>query len=243
MKKSLLIIALGLTTIISFSPVQAKEDQTEEKIGFGSGLVIGAFAGGPIGAIVGAVSGAWLGEQVKEADKVDQLNEEIADNQIRLNSLQESLAEQNQYLDQAKILIAEQSAIETKVALNNELMTGLQIDLMFRTNSRKLESGAMEKIAPLVLMLEQFPQLELQLTGHGDILGSDEANREVAHQRTLTVRQSFLSAGIDAQRIHLMNSGRSQAEAAIEDIDGRALDRRVRIQFMQAVGKASLALQ
>jgi len=120
-------------------------------------------------------------------------------------------------------------------------MKGLQVDLMFRTNSRTLESGAIEKIAPLVLMLEQFPQLELQLTGHGDVLGSIEENNLVAHERTLTVKQAFIKAGIEQQRIHLLNSGKDQAVALIDDLDGRALERRVRVQFMQAVGKASFA--
>jgi len=243
MKKSILFTVIGLSSILSLGQVQAKDNQTEEKIGFGSGLVIGAIAGGPIGAIVGAVSGAWLGEQVKEADKVEFLNQQITENKLQMNSLQQSLAEQNKYLDQAKLLLEDQQATEHKVALNKQLIAGLQIDLMFRTNSRQLESGAMEKIAPLVLMLEQFPQLELQLNGHGDVLGTDEGNIEVAHGRTLAVKQTFINAGVDEQRIHLLNSGRSEAAAAIEDIDGRALDRRVRIRFMQSVVKSSLALQ
>ena len=60
MKKSLLLTAIGLSTIISFNNVQAEDNRTEENIGFGTGLVIGAIAGGPIGAIIGAASGVWL---------------------------------------------------------------------------------------------------------------------------------------------------------------------------------------
>ena len=243
MKKTLLLTAIGLSTIISFSPVKAEDNRTEENIGFGTGLVIGAIAGGPIGAIIGAASGVWLGDKVNEAEKVAPLNEKISQHRIHLDSLEESLAEQSQFLDQANLLLAEQEATQMKVAKNQNLMTGLQIDLMFRTNSSQLETGAVEKIAPLVLMLEQFPQLQLQLTGHGDVLGTDAANQQVSLDRTVAVKRSFVNAGIDEQRIQLISSGRNQAEALLEDVDGRALDRRVRIRFMHTDAKGVFALQ
>ena len=243
MKKSLLLTAIGLSTIISFNNVQAEDNRTEENIGFGTGLVIGAIAGGPIGAIIGAASGVWLGDKVNEAEKVEPLTEKIAQHRVHLDSLEESLAEQSHFLDQANLLLAENEATQMKVAQNKNLMTGLQIDLMFRTNSSQLETGAVEKIAPLVLMLEQFPQLQLQLTGHGDVLGTDAANEVVSLDRTVAVKQSFINAGIDEQRIHLISSGRSQAEASLEDTDGRALERRVRIRFMHTESKGVFALK
>jgi len=243
MKKALLVTTLGLSTLISFSNIQAADNRTEERVGFSSGLILGAIAGGPVGAIIGAASGAWLGDKVNEAEKVGPLNRQIANNKMQLNSLEKNIAQQRSILDQANILLAEQDHRLMKVANNKTLMTGLQIDVMFRSNSWQLESGAIEKIAPLVLMMEQFPQLELQLTGHGDTLGTNEGNTKVALERTLTVKQSFTNAGIESQRIHLTNSGRSEANASIEDVDGRALDRRVRIRFMQTQDKAVLALQ
>jgi len=130
-----------------------------------------------------------------------------------------------------------------KVSQNKETLASLQVDLMFRTNSRDLETGSAEKITPLVLMMEQFPQLELQLTGHSDILGTDDANRLVALERTQTVQQAFIDAGIEKQRIHLINLGRTKASASLEDHDGRALDRRVRIRFIQAENQSTFALQ
>jgi len=242
MKKLLLITALGLTTVISFHNIQAADNKVEQNIGFGGGLIIGAIAGGPIGAIIGAVSGALLGEQVNEAEKVEPLTKQIADNKIHLEGLQLSLVNKSQRLDQATIQLQKQHVVQMKVARNKKLMTGLQVDLMFRTNSQQLESGAIEKIAPLVLMLEQFPRLELQLIGHGDVLGTVEGNKKVALLRTQSVKQAFTEAGISQNRIHLINAGNKSATAALDDVDGRALDRRVQIKFMQTVNKQQLAL-
>ncbi|PCJ48859.1 MAG: hypothetical protein COA74_07700 [Gammaproteobacteria bacterium] len=242
MKKLLLITALGLGTAISSTSLQA-EDKTEQNIGFASGLIIGAITGGPVGAIIGAVSGVIIGEQVNEAGKVGPLTEQIAENKIHLDSLQTSLAQKDDLLDQFTVQLLHQDAIQMKVARNKELIAGLQVDLMFRTNSDQLETGAIQKITPLVLMLEQFPQLELQLTGHGDVLGTAEGNEIVAHQRILSVKRVFADAGISQNRIHLINSGKKLAEATLEDVDGRALERRVQITFMQSIAKKKLALK
>jgi outer membrane protein OmpA-like peptidoglycan-associated protein len=241
MKKILLVTALGLSSAIASTTIQAADNKVEQNIGFGGGLIIGAIAGGPVGAIIGAVSGALLGEQVNEAEKVEPLTKQIAENKVHLESLQISLLNKNELLDRATVQLRDQEVVQLKVARNKELMTGLQVDLMFRTNSDQLESGAIEKIAPLVLMLEQFPQLELQLTGHGDVLGTDKGNTKVALLRTQSVKQAFTEAGINHDRIHLINAGKKSAAAAIEDVDGRALDRRVQIKFMQAVSKDQLA--
>jgi len=243
MKKLLVLTVIGFFALSSFGTLRAEDNRTEENWGFGTGMVIGALAGGPVGAIIGAASGAVIGDKLNDAQKVEPLNKQIAENKIHINSLQESLVEKDRVLDDARLLLSEQKAAQIKVSRNKELLSGIQIDLMFRTNSRELETGSNDKISPLVLMLEQFPQLELQLTGHGDVLGTDEANRQVAFERTQTVRQAFIDAGIDEQRIHHINQGRNQASAKIDDLDGRALDRRVRIRFIQVENNSTFALQ
>lgn len=243
MKRLNVLTAISFGALVSFTPLQAKDNKTEQHIGVGTGLIIGALAGGPVGAFIGAAGGAWLGDKVNEAEKVDTLNGQLAQQQLRLSSLQTSLTETSQDLDQAKLLIDDQRVVATKVALNDQLLSGLKVDLMFRTNSGQLEAEALEKMSPLISMLERFPQLELQLTGHGDVLGTDEANKIMAQNRLMSVNKIFLDAGIDQGRIHLLNSGRSQAEAPLGDIDGRALERKVRVQFIPAATSPSLALQ
>ncbi len=243
MKKLLVLTGIGLMSLSSINSLKAEDNRTEEHWGFGTGIVIGALAGGPVGAIIGAASGAVIGDKLNEAQKVDSLNEQIAENNMHISGLKESLVSKDKVIDEAKILLSEQRAAQIKVSRNKELLAGIQIDLMFRTNSRQMEVGSADKITPLVLMLEQFPQLELQLIGHGDVLGSDEANQQVALERTQTVRQAFIDVGIDEQRIHHVNQGRTQAIAAFDDLDGRAFDRRVRVRFIQVDNQSTFALQ
>ena len=243
MKKLLIISALGLSSLVSINNIQAEDNKTEQHIGFGGGLIVGALAGGPVGAIIGAISGVLIGEQINEAEKVGPLTEQLAEDRVQLDSLQVSLAERDRQLDHISIQLQEHEATTHKVARSKALIKGLQVDLMFRTNSSELESGAIDKLSPLVLMLEQFPQLELQLTGHGDVLGTVDGNKQVAQKRIVNVKQAFIEAGVAQERIHLINSGKQLATAALEDVDGRALDRRVQITFMQKISKPKLALK
>ena len=96
MKKIMLLTAIGLITLVSFTTVKAEDNRTEERLGYGSGLIIGALTGGPVGAIIGAVSGAWIGDKINEAEKVEPMEQQIARNKIHLLSLQKSIAKQNQ---------------------------------------------------------------------------------------------------------------------------------------------------
>jgi len=244
MKKLTALTTISLCTLLAATPVQAKDhikDRTDQNVGFGSGLVIGAITAGPIGAILGAVSGAWLGDKVNEADKVEGLNEMIAENKQQMLSLQKSIALQTDQLDAAQIEISHQQAEQLKVAQDTRLMSGIKVDLMFRTNSSQLEASAIEKIAPLVLLMEQFPQFELELTGFSDKLGTKDGNQTVAEQRIQVVKHSFVNAGIDSNRIHLINRSNKKAVADLDDVEGRAFERKVSIQFMQAAEPASFA--
>jgi len=242
MKKLLVLTTLGILATSSFSNLKAEDNRTEERWGIGTGMLIGAMAGGPVGAFIGAASGAIIGDKLNEAQKVESLNQKIADNNVHISSLKESLAKKSKVLDNAKILLSEQKAAQIKVNRNKALLADLQVDVMFRTNSTELETNSTDKISPLIFMMEQFPQLQLQLTGHGDILGTRKANKEVALERTMIIKDAFVDAGIEPHRILLINQGKSQATALLDDLDGRAMERRVRIRFIQEEDKSTFAL-
>jgi len=243
MKKLLVLTTIGILATSSLSTLKAEDNRTEEHWGFGTGLIIGAVAGGPVGAILGAASGAVIGDKLNEAQKVESLNQEIAENNFQISSLKETLAEKNKVLDDARLLLSEQQAAQIKVNRNKALLADLQVDVMFRTNSTELEIDSAEKITPLVFMMQQFPQLQLQLTGHGDILGTRKANKQVALERTMTVKDTFIAAGVEPHRILLINEGKNQATALLDDLDGRAMERRVRIRFLQEENKSTFALK
>jgi len=242
MKKVILTLS-AIALVVNMSALKAEDNKTEERVGFGAGMVIGAIAGGPAAAIIAAVTGAWLGDKVNEADKVPELSSELALNQSHLNQLKRDLAVADSELDEARIILREQQLTQEKVSQQMNAVAGLKFDVMFRTNSSELEDETIEKLMPIALMMEQFSDYDVHLTGHGDVLGTIEGNRVVAEDRALRVKQSLVNAGIDTRRIHIINLGNTQALAELIDVEGRAMERRVRIQFTEAKtgSKPSLA--
>jgi len=241
--KKVIISSLVLALALNMSAIQAEDNRTEERVGFGSGFIIGALAGGPVGAIIGAASGAWFGDKVNTAQQVPVLETNLNQQAMQIEQLKRDLTVTDDELVAAKQALYHQELVQEKVSLKNNAVSSLKFDLLFRTNSSELESKAVEKLLPVSMMLEQFPNLSVQLTGHGDVLGTADANQIISEDRAIRVRQSLINAGTDASRIEIMNLGKTLAEADLDDVEGRALERRVRVQFIQSTPttKPSLA--
>lgn len=241
--KKLILTASALALVMNMSAIKAEDNDVEEGVGATIGMIAGAIAGGPLGAMAGAISGGWLGAQVNEADKVPELTNQLETQTADLNQLRRDLTVADSQLDEAKILLREQTLTQEKVSSQMNAVTGLKFDVMFRTNSSELEDETIDKLMPIALMLEQFSHYDIQLTGHGDVIGTTEGNRIVAEDRAVRVKQSLINAGIDSHRIHIINLGNSKALAELVDVEGRAMERRVRIQFTESSSteKPSLA--
>lgn len=232
--KHVILTLSAIALVMNMSAVQAEDNQTEERVGFGTGLVIGAIAGGPAGAIISAVAGAWLGDKVNEADKVPVLHTKLASRTTDLNQLKRELVVADTELHKVRAQLVEQEITQQKVSQQRHAVTGLKFDVMFRTNSSELEDDAIEKLLPIALLMEQYADYDIQLTGHGDVVGTVDGNRIVAEDRALRVKQSLVNAGIDTRRVHIINLGNTQAMAELVDVEGRAMERRVRIQFVES---------
>ncbi len=236
--KKVILSASALALILNMTAIKAEDNDTEQGIGATIGMVAGAIAGGPLAAMVGAISGGWLGAKVNQADKVPVLTAELQAQKAHLNLLRHDLKVADSQLDEARIILHEQVLTHERVSKQMNAVTGLKFDVMFRTNSSELEDETIDKLMPIALMLEQFEHYDVQLTGHGDVVGTTEGNRIVAEDRAIRVKQSLVNAGIDGHRIHVINLGNTQAAADLIDVEGRAMERRVRIQFTESTATA-----
>ena len=147
--KKLIVSTIALALVLHVSNAKAEDNKTEERVGFGSGLLIGAIAGGPAGAIIGAVSGAWLGDKVNESDKVPELETSLAATKVDLNRLRDRLKVADNQLHEARIQLQNQHVTQQKVANQMNVVSGLKLDIMFRTNSSELESTIIDKFFPM----------------------------------------------------------------------------------------------
>jgi len=75
--------------------------------------------------------------------------------------------------------------------------------------------------------LKDHPEIEVEISGHADAIGSDEYNRELSGRRAESVRQWMINKGIAATRLTSIGYGESRPIASNDTEEGRALNRRI----------------
>jgi outer membrane protein OmpA-like peptidoglycan-associated protein len=102
-------------------------------------------------------------------------------------------------------------------------------DVLFKTGSYELASGARERLAKVSGILLAYPTLHVQIEGHTDSVGSDEYNQDLSEKRAGAVRDYFVQQGIAANSIEARGFGKTQPIATNDTPEGRQQNRRVEL--------------
>jgi OOP family OmpA-OmpF porin len=118
----------------------------------------------------------------------------------------------------------------------------------------KIEANALVRLntiffdfAKAILKPESFPELEriadvmksqstitVEIAGHTDNVGSDQANQKLSERRAEAVRAYLISKGIQVNRINAIGYGESKPIVSNDDEkDGRELNRRVEFKIIK----------
>jgi outer membrane protein OmpA-like peptidoglycan-associated protein len=83
-----------------------------------------------------------------------------------------------------------------------------------------------------VAMLAPLDGAVVRLEGHTDVRGTDRYNDTLSAARADAVRAALIRAGMPADRIIVSAAGKADSQAAENDADGMALDRRVKMSVV-----------
>ncbi|WP_116813136.1 OmpA family protein [Steroidobacter cummioxidans] len=111
----------------------------------------------------------------------------------------------------------------------------------FENDSVVLLSGSTVVLDRLVADLKKYPQLEIELQGHTDSVGSDQYNQRLSQQRANAVRTYLLNRGIRASQVVARGYGESQPISDNSTAAGRAQNRRVVMHVLQNPGEVEVA--
>ena len=191
-----------------------------EAIGVGSGAVVGAIAGGPVGFIIGAAIGAKVG------DTMHQKSERIDTLQGSLTASNDRIARQAGDID---TLTGEVERLQNvaRPELVAMMQAGIAMDLLFRTDEAVLSDGTGDRLAQLAGTLAEMPGIQIRLDGFADERGDEDYNLALSERRVQYIRNQFVAAGIDPDRINVKAHGES--DAADATLDSYALERRVSV--------------
>jgi outer membrane protein OmpA-like peptidoglycan-associated protein len=225
-KMATVLIALGTCATLAAGPVWAEtRTSREEATGIGVGAAVGAAAGGPVGLIVGAAAGAWLGDYYNQKNRqVTTLTASLETTGSELGDLQvdmQRLGKDRQQLDRE---LARLRAV-ARPELLSLLQTGIEMDLLFRTDEFVLADTTGTRLSEFAATLAGMQDVRIQLDGFADERGAAAYNHLLSTRRAEYVRELLVNAGVAPERIKLAAHGESPAIDS--SIDSYALERRV----------------
>ncbi len=206
-----------LAAVPSFAETRTNK---HEAIGVGSGAIVGAFAGGPIGFVVGAAIGAKVGTTMhQKSERIDTLQGSLTTSNETVARLAGDIDTLNGEVERLQTV-----ARPELVAL---MQAGIAMDLLFRTDEAVLADDTGDRLAQLAGTLAAMPDIYIQLDGFADERGDADYNLGLSERRVQYIRDQFLAAGIDPDRINVTAHGESVAADAT--LDSYALERRVSV--------------
>ncbi|MBA6290288.1 sortase-associated OmpA-like protein PdsO [Colwellia sp. MB3u-4] len=233
-----LISALTVSPVFATSYEETAQDKIEqessaqlkEEIGFGTGMVIGAILGGPIGAFITGVAGNMIAKNINATDEIESLSTaysaEKKSNEVSLARYQRQI-EQAEQSYQMELLALEQNY----QAASNLQAQNLLMSLQFSTGSSEIKSHYQEQIESLARIVQQSPNLTLDLSGYTDKQGSDALNQALSLARINAVKNALIDQGVKADRISLFAFGEQQSVVASVNKEVSFYDRRVVIKL------------
>ncbi len=228
-----LCIAAALSLPVQANDIYAQHDHasTKETGGFGLGMIVGAILGGPPGAIVGAAGGSWLGHHdTQRTDTIAAIDLELTEKENLITKLETELSATESELANTISRFKNEQANSDQRFTNLEFLSKRQTTtIYFGSGEVDLPVRNGDHLYELAQLLNDYPELQINMEGHADISGDDEYNQHLSELRVDTVQHILEEAGIPADRIHCESYGESQAMATEGDKQNYVFDRRVSI--------------
>lgn len=152
-----------------------------------------------------------------EADKARKAAEEA--DRLRQQAEKEKADLRAQLLAQLNAVLATRDSARGLIANMS--------DVLFKTGSFELLSGARERLAKVSGIVLAHPGLHLEVEGHTDSIGSDEYNQQLSERRAESVRNYLVQQGIPDAAIVARGLGKSSPVASNDTPEGRQQNRRV----------------
>ncbi len=207
----------------------ATKMQTGALVGSGIGAAVGAgvgqavgrdtrstLLGAGIGAAVGGLTGGAIGRYMD--------NQEAAMRQALANVEGASIQRDQEVLAQA-------GRDATKKSVDVLTVT-FKSDYLFASNSYTLLPGAYDELNRVANVLRQYPETIIQISGHTDSTGSDEANQRLSERRAESVRNALINMGVNPSRLTMVGYGESRPIASNNTEAGRQQNRRVEVRII-----------
>jgi outer membrane protein OmpA-like peptidoglycan-associated protein len=132
----------------------------------------------------------------------------------------ESYSEESYNLEVALVKVK----VGKKVVLNN---------ILFEVGKAVLTTGSYSELDRLVSIMQDSPQMKIEISGHTDKTGSEPINFKLSEERAKTVVEYLVKKGIDRARMEYKGFGSLQPIDDNATPAGRAKNRRVEFKILE----------
>ncbi len=102
----------------------------------------------------------------------------------------------------------------------------------FAFNKATLRPDGKEILDQNAVVLNKYPDINVEISGYTDSIGSAKYNMKLSKERAETVKKYLESKGISADRMTIKGFGKTHPIASNKTAAGRAKNRRVEIEIM-----------
>jgi outer membrane protein OmpA-like peptidoglycan-associated protein len=131
----------------------------------------------------------------------------------------------------SKNIVLEQVKAGAKIVLNN---------IFFDSNKATLRKESSLEIDKVIKLMQDYPDLKIEVAGHTDSKGNDDANLKLSQLRSQSVVAALAKKGIDAKRLVAKGYGETVPVApnvmpnGKPDLKGMQLNRRVELKILES---------
>lgn len=104
-------------------------------------------------------------------------------------------------------------------------------DVLFEFDRAELNSNSAGVIQQAAKHLQKNPSMRAVVEGHADDTGAPDYNQILSENRSTSVKQALIDAGVSPSRIDSKGYGESKPVASNDSSEGRQANRRVEILF------------
>lgn len=132
------------------------------------------------------------------------------------------------------VRIVEREAMQQEISVSDWLSqlnaTGLlTLYVNFDSGKASIKADSQATVDKMVALMQQAPQLQLEIAGHTDNVGNAAANQVLSEQRAKALVDALVAKGIGSSRLVARGYGATRPIAANDSEEGRARNRRVEL--------------
>ena len=105
-------------------------------------------------------------------------------------------------------------------------------NITFASGNANIAQDFFSVIDSVVLVLKEFDQTLVVISGHTDSTGSDELNQNLSENRAQSVSDYLFKSGVITDRLEVIGFGETQPIATNATQEGKRLNRRVEISLL-----------